>query len=338
MHGNVRSHAFVFLILWQGRLSQVCENGKWAVQHPDKSKYARVPVEAFAGNVTLAEQSFMGLRCPYQPIGHSCYLRDSARARTIEERIWISTDERCNLLTPRDYLETLRNKTLLLYGDSMAIQIFSTLMCTLNHFLHSDLIWNKFSPYLEGGQISFPDTTTTIAIRYDTKFDVEHISTTFADMRLTTRDIFIFNIGLHYNDKSAYESVLRKALDTISTVNRTRSLPKMFFLQTTPQHFATDNGYFNPQLSSKNCTIKSSPGQMKNGDWRNIALDNTISKWRDFGSIRNAHVIRIANALYSQYDAHIDRNGSDCTHFCIPSAVFPFIHRTLFNDIRQYQS
>ena len=59
-----------------------------------------------------------------------------------------------------------------------------------------------------------------------------------------------------------------------------------------------------------------------------------FQKWRDFDGNCNTQIIRIAIALYLQHDAHVDQNGADCTHFCIPSAVFPFIHRTIFNDIR----
>jgi hypothetical protein len=53
-------------------------------------------------------------------------------------------------------------------------------------------------------------------------------------------------------------------------------------------------------------------------------------------------ILRIADALRSQYDAHIDGdskmlafNNADCTHWCIPGSIFPYMLTVMFNHLRQ---
>ena len=73
---------------------------------------------------------------------------------------------------------------------------------------------------------------------------------------------------------------------------------------------------------------------LKTNDWRNIYANSAFMN-------SQVKLVRIADALYSQYDSHPGASGlllleesSDCTHWCYPSGVFQFILRKLYNTMR----
>ena len=78
--------------------------------------------------------------------------------------------------------------------------------------------------------------------------------------------------------------------------------------------------------------------QYTKNDWRNIIPRKELAG-------EDVHFIKIARALYSQYDAHIDNKAkelfmivshferSDCTHWVAPSGIFHYILTIIYNTI-----
>lgn len=285
-------------------------------------------------------------------------------AEAAENTVWIpSNQEQCLQLYPRDFLKILYNRTLLVYGDSVSTSIFGTLVCSLYKTVpFSEKKWYSYSPFLAfaDGHLFIKHAKLRLEQRYVSKFDAKHLKSTLTKLDLQPNDVVILNVGLHFNDQVFYKSTLRDVFDVFVQLNKTRNyMPQILFLSTTPQHFETSTGYVNqtvlenqklrranlkePQLNHTEtrheCGIenqsKLSNSQiietMREGDWRNIIAQQELETYNSNINIQRAHYVSYAEPLYLQSQAHIGEG--DCTHYCIPSGVFPMIHRFVFNKL-----
>lgn len=99
-------------------------------------------------------------------------------------------------------------------------------------------------------------------------------------------------------------------------------LKAIYFLENFPQHFPTENGYFNGDLISPICREVSEHSDHQN-DWRSRTIDTVLLPVK-------IPVIRLTKKLLSQWDAHVEK---DCTHFCYPSGIFTYILDIIFTSL-----
>ena len=318
-------------------------------------------------NVTLSIETFLKEACPAQRAAFTCYFSTDniQRAILLEKRYFIPmNNEQCKPFLPLTFLQLLRNRRVVLVGDSIMSQIWESLVCTLYKLDDGRMIdthvYTKFSEFLRGKNnprlIPVPSKYEYdnplhgliqegyMVIRtYNTTLSYvsyKGSKTTFNDVitshRLSNRDIIIFNIGLHYSTQEKYKSIMEEKRDEIEMMKKSHHVPLIFILQTTPQHFDGDNGYYrhpaqrhrygcHPYKHSDNNSSLLVPG-----DWRNNVLQSTMTSLIDRNIVT---IVPIAKGLRSQHDAHAELQD-DCTHYCSPSGVFKYIHRVLFNSIR----
>ena len=171
-------------------------------------------------------------------------------------------------------------------------------------------------------------------------------------------DIVIINLGMHYNDLYDFEKHLTLLKDDLKGITERRKATNSKFiswhwLETFPQHF--QNGYYSPGVKSHKNTIESLKSSTiainsslmnchriedmrhyHTNDWRNRLAEDVLSSFKT-----TERVIKIAEPLYSQWDAHVDYGDSrrdpehepDCTHYCTGSGVFRFALTETLMDI-----
>ena len=184
---------------------------------------------------------------------------------------------------------------------------------------------------------------------------VNPIESAISTYTLGSKDAIIFNVGLHIKVEDKYLEQLRLIEMEVSRLLSTSlsTLPSIHFIETTPQHFHSLNGYYIPDINVNytscypmNGTILPTPGYSRferKNDYKNIYLEQMINKhWADQPKIG---LIKTASGLYSQYDAHlgisqgfVSQGGkelADCTHWCHPSGVHNFIHLQLYNFLKK---
>jgi hypothetical protein len=170
----------------------------------------------------------------------------------------------------------------------------------------------------------------------------------------------IANLGVHYNDYKPLFTSLLEFQEDVRNLNGTAV--RWLWLESFPQHFSggyynytADTVMFDPQHSKRTrglwCTPVTNGRLYHTENWRNRAVDMVL---QDF--VKEQRVIRIATALYGQWDAHVDYGDSlrvrpapagtagttgtadgsdgtdahvhvhkDCTHYCLGSGVFRFV-------------
>lgn len=69
-------------------------------------------------------------------------------------------------------------------------------------------------------------------------------------------------------------------------------------------------------------------------DWRNRLLEEHLP------AFKSHHIVRISEALYSQYDAHVNYGDSfrpephmDCTHYWTGSGVFRYVIEQVLKSV-----
>lgn len=354
---------------------------------------------------TNFEENWKAFSCPFESIAHNCYVGESDRARRVENRIWLTHDKNCKPFHPADFLSSLRGRHLYFMGDSVMMQVWQNLMCTLyltteieyhiNWIIHSNkLVFNSLNcPFAElqchlaidegrrSGYAHFPVFNTSISYLWYTKdtFEADDIESIFEYYDILPHDIVIFNYGIHsYQD---WEKVKRQLLAYHTAVNQYHEEQAkqqeeyasphhlntlFFFLETFPQHFTNTlngNGYYYFPHAGQHCVPHTSLRlKQYELDIRNRIADEIFlhretdtaeeSKGEGVRSLRKSHIpiIRIVEEVSSQYDAHGEgldnmmininykdpRFNADCTHWCAQAAVFQYVHRVIYNNIRHY--
>ena len=127
----------------------------------------------------------------------------------------------------------------------------------------------------------------------------------------------------------------------INTYLSNQSHAHLFYLQTYPQHFRSGSrkaGYWEDKVEpserrAKRCAPFRDINIAHKHDWRNRIADTYLMN-------TTAPIIRVSEGLYSQFDAHVDGDstlipfdGPDCTHYCLHSAAFDYIHLMTYNHL-----
>ena len=289
--------------------------------------------------------------CATQMTHQSCFWTgDTSRAKSLTERVFKPFNEKgCRNFYPFDFLKLLKGRTLLFLGDSVSFQIVNSLVCAVYKHAQSKLFLRFTYPslYQKAEICPFGSLHCLLHETY-CHFENEDIRIThqmmlkfgaadnlYAPIKhhfLTNDDIVVVNFGIHYNDEVSYKEDLELFREVILSnfSDKGCSKPHILFMQTSPQHFRSSNGYFeSPEKSTFECV----PIPSNFSDWRNECLDSILSE--------DVRIIRIAQGLYSEYDTHVGSfqfmpsQYADCTHFCYPSAIFSYIHRVIYNTILQ---
>lgn len=298
--------------------------------------------------------------CSVQVVQFSCYYRamdNDTIVSSIENRHWKSNDPDCRPFWPLDVLESFRNKKILFLGDSLVAQMYMSLVCSLTQSTttKTNIQWktnsnSKFCPFHERhchiieAVINFPRfNATLISDGMHLHIYDKHV---FASRLLfhnffSADNIIVANIGAWYNTKEEYTAALNDMLQDIGHYKKMNSnFPKILFVQTLPQHFPEDDGFYVVGHDQKYNMIKSCKNRenltlAKSQDWRNNIAELLIRNSYNDSAVE---ILYVANALYSEADSHIGTYnfkyiGLDCTHWCFPSGVFNYLIRVLYNTL-----
>ena len=165
--------------------------------------------------------------------------------------------------------------------------------------------------------------------------------------------VVILNFGAHYSHERTFANELQAFRhDLLSVLQRQRAanIPtaQWLWLESFPQHFANSghrgSGYYDPGAS---LTANFTAGQLRCApiadtklyyaeDWRNRVAEQVLPELK-----RSSRVIPIAEALYDQWDAHVDygdsqrahQTATDCTHYCLGSGVFRFVTHQILGAV-----
>ncbi len=252
-------------------------------------------------------------------------------------------------------------------GDSTMVQSWKALTCNLLSHSHTNssniqVSWvfhqggslevhniytNRTCPFnathcliAGSSHVYFTQHNTNITITPITQYRDNSLQAVLLSLKTTpTKDTVFFNFGLHYNKQADMEKALKRFVIDIKNYTMKFPKPNLYFVESTPQHFATTkgkNGYYNAPDAAEWCEPLYDLTKAQDTDWRNRLLDTIIAK---DGVVP---IIRIAAALQTQYDAHIagdsrlvDFEAADCTHWCSPGSVFPYIHTVQLNTVMQ---
>ena len=363
-----------------------CDNGNWIDQNViSSSKFHRYRFPSSRTSFEDGIETWLESACPFESILFSCYYKSKnnqfERAKTIENRQWIpnSNSNSCLKFWPIDMLHSVSNRVVYFAGDSTMRGLFQYLICSLYSIAANDyrIKWirepNVICPStaplnqhcrLQDMMIYFPTVNTTF--RYiGAGYEHQKVSRELVDLlfnhKVNVNDIVILNWGLHGGDETTYKQAVNIFVSTVENrmVSENRRIPTTLFLETIPQHFQTDNGYYKEKPNNKvPCApLQANDDIQKQLDWRNRIINEAIS--RNYGpSINNSNttttttsasinnngmtVVSIAKSLYSQFDSHMGfRNVSgsaangyyDCTHICFHSGVHDFILMKIFNTL-----
>jgi hypothetical protein len=316
-------------------------DGKWERSSiPDVSSYPIIAARSHYNSSTSTESSleFINTACPAQVAHYTCYYHgDTKRAQNIEFKRFIpdpptTENEACLPFHPVEFLELIRNKEVIFYGDSILGNLWTSLFCSLYSTTHSTYSINFIKldkcdellcplgeashSYNHGGSIKFEHFNVTMHYMLVNTYDSNFVK--FIDMNKDK--IIIYNVGLHYNDEKQFDHDMEEAASALSTYfnskrQQNESLPLLFFAESSPQHFPVNpNGYYD-QLTQNYIGIKQCLPIIKEGetghdsqsiyqaDWRNRLVEKHFQTLLQQGAIT---LIPWAKGLYDQYDQHLE--------------------------------
>ena len=349
--------------------SDQCAEGVWSQPSEGQPLKVRAARTSLVGKQKQREslvESWLRSACSVQTVMHSCYAHgDFRRAQELENRHWVAKRPQCMPYTSGRLLEALRGRKLLLYGDSVMMQLWQTLVCAaeedatiqsemrvsvgwFRHNSSSQMYYNdRTCPlgaehcHLHGGDAYFSSLNVNVSFRLFGYYDrvVEDrvvLHNTYApglldkltlSNGLGARDIVVLNWGLHAHNEHDYVRRLQALRSDAAHIK----FSKLFFLQTFPQHFLY--GYFDFVERSDEIDKMCHPqGSNTTTDWKNQAADLALG-----GAVE---ILRVAKELKSQHDGHLEANSklikmhvADCTHWCFPNGVFSYAATVLLNAL-----
>lgn len=301
----------VFVSVIQYVASVSCESGSWqkipAAKDPLPAVYAR---NGYRPNDTaLSEKEFLLNACQTQVLFYTCYYHEGhpdytipkGRAFELEYTRFQPKDMQCLSPRPADMLSILRDRRLLFLGDSVMIQIFLDFICKLSSSVDTtvDMHYAAMAtaksigcpfgkkhchPY--DGFVRIPSFRTEVYGRR-IEYSKGRLKAIFRSIfNLTSNDIVVFNVGLHYNNENLYRKDLLDIFSELTEFQQELNMPTVFLMESTPQHFNTSNGYFDQSVAEKStgCSLlglkeKDFENQevikkIASLDYRNIALNS----------------------------------------------------------------
>jgi hypothetical protein len=222
-------------------LYENCGAGNWVNASNDNLYYlfgSRVQQQPNL-DVNANLNNFFAEACPAESLLRACYFhtgKDPTKIQSLERRVFKPNNPQCKQFQPLDFLEMLRNRRLILYGDSIMSQIFSAFVCALYRLTTSSYgmdfvkLWkgqcNEINcPFgkpqhslFAGGWINFPVVNVSIiqitASYYGFK-EFEAVLHQYAP--LSSHDIILYNFGMHYNNETEYGLQMTRFAEDMKT-------------------------------------------------------------------------------------------------------------------------
>lgn len=366
-----------FLCAYLHSLLAYCEGDWEQLPYIDDNYHIQAARSAHDNNaINRTNQLWLDQACPAQMAVYTCYFHGNAsRAEELERRRFVpkpNPSDRCQAFHPMQLMEKLRDKHVVFMGDSILIQLWVSLVCTIHPLLDTQLAvhfaklgtCNNITcpdPHsnrhgsLHRGWIYVPSYNLSLSLVQEPRYSLKAVEHIYSKHHLSSSDLVVFNYGVHFNNRSEFDAVVRTfkaeiiegkygygGPDSGTGVPAWKQhLPPILYFQAAPQHFPGGNGYYSPQDSSPyagQCQA-ADPARRRAEDWRNSVLDEHLLSIGD-GIDSPLHMVRIAEALYSQHDAHVGtepyvRLPLDCTHWCFPSGIFKYMHLMLYNALHR---
>jgi hypothetical protein len=361
---------------WCGSSSKAQDNvlcgGHWETlqsmeQHSYSIKAGRTPKQA--NNSVLGytpwNQPWFWEACPTQTTLHSCHFHSNkTHADLLERRVWVTHDASCLEFAPLEFLQLLRDRRLIIIGDSLLTQLWQVLICALHGtaenrlYVHWAKMWRcnevtcpndrEVHSNCYGGVSRFPTFNVTIINKKMYKYSKDYFFGTLQRLKVTSRDVILVNFGLHYNEEKEYSHAIESFNQDIQE-SSILTTAKLAFFETSPQHYPTSNGYFKQGDQNGNqCqafsydTSSAVNSYIASHDWRNEIIQRVFrSSASSSTSAAPVRVIPLAHGLYSQHDAHVaiepypSPPWLDCTHWCFPSGALRYFILHMYNGLRK---
>lgn len=292
--------------------------------------------------------------CPVEVIFRACYLDVSQEHAILSEDRTFQTTE-CDLdkFKPETFLERSRSKKLLFIGDSLSLQTWIAIVCSL-HSTEISAVYNiewfnflKFYNvpewendvcfhglphcYIKSGSVYYPQYNATIMINC-THFDSLHgfhsLSNIADNWSMGSNDVMILNYGMHF-DPTTMEKVLKNVIEEIVKLQLSQDSPVVVWRETMPAHFNGLVGYTSDPING-NCSGYNDLELAYSSDYKNRMADKIFSK-------AGIPILRVAQNLFSEWYSHfgrefmLPRHHLDCVHYCNPSGALDHIRDLIFN-------
>ena len=300
--------------------------------------------------------------CPVETILHACSLGNPTKASDVLAWKYVATSK-CHLerFSPLDFLDRIRGRHVVFVGDSMSLQLWQIVVCSLHGVtkIEYDIKWFDYIAYyipdphgrwpyhtcpfgvehcyIEHATVSYPLFNASFSIQ-TTHFGKRHgeqLLQEFIDpFKLGRNDVILFNFGLHFNDMKLYERLLTNfTIDYANTKKRLgKDMPLVIWRETSAQHFANGGpaGYYKGG-NRVHCKNNSTKDLFYEHDVRNRVMDNVIALV--------IPIMRLVNSTYMETSSHIDvalmsPYTTDCTHYCLPSSPLYIFRDLLYNLFR----
>ena len=326
-------------------------------------------------NTTLLMASFTSHSpCRALAIRDNCFSHNPQRADALLHR---TLKQKSEILqpNPKTILPLLKNKVILFVGDTTMAPVYASVVCHLSqlstvsfnlswHYDHNSKVQvdehknecpSHPSCHLMRGDSYFAATNTTFRYIqlnvYSGRFKM--LLQPILRGKVEVPAVVFMNFGAHYDEKEHFHqdlTVFKADLIKLQNRHHYTNIPigPWFWIESMPQHFP-EGGYYDvnatrPDLEAfrtaqahfnLRCEAIADTASYHRNDWRNRLVEQIIP---DF--MRNARLIQIAEALYDQWDAHVDHGDSfrteahaDCTHYCTASGVFRYIVEKVISSI-----
>lgn len=242
-----------------------------------------------------------------------------------------------------------KNGAMLVIGDSVMQQFFSAIACELER----EGVWNDPSKFTNTDEVQYvkpkgaskPVTMKFLPIyhfvngRWDriANASMHHLTTAVETMSAKHDSlVIILNMGLHYVDnpvagfsRADYVSQMTDALGYLhrTVIKHPSRNIKVFWRETSAQHFPTPNGYWPGQRYSNTLKLACEPiaDPSPQADWRNRDVENIILHNNFF----NVNIIRFYNQTLPLWSQHPNGKLKDCTHFCFSPMLYQSTFQTL---------
>eukprot|EP01040_Poterioochromonas_malhamensis_P013946 gene13946-15398_t len=245
---------------------------------------------------------------------------------------------------PLEFMNMLRNRQLAMIGDSITLQFFTMVVCSLHGAVAADyhLNWTPlthiFGPddcpdvvhcHLGGSSVYYPHFNTTITL------SLEYLHHPFLffhqQLRLTSNDIVLFNRGIHVHEAKIMHEEVKSFFDEYLKLPETHQ-PMLIWRESSPQHFDTPNGHYNKSRLHFPCHPYNNFAKAYVKDFRNRVVDQILTYHKHIPIMRVWNVSSIAGDHHVSLQHRIDEPGGyDCTHFCENSGVYYYWREVLYN-------
>eukprot|EP01040_Poterioochromonas_malhamensis_P015143 gene15143-16904_t len=244
---------------------------------------------------------------------------------------------------PFDFMNTLRNRHLAMVGDSVTLQFYTLVVCSLHGTMEAkyNLTWKDFSNlfgpddcpvakhcHLLSSSVYYPHYNTTITLHME--YGHRSFLVYYNRLQLTAKDIVIFNRGLHVREAERMQGEVRSLFDEYLNMPESHQ-PMLIWRETSPQHFHSPNGYFNWSIIKHPCHRYYNATKAYLEDYRNRFVDDLFTPYRHVPIMRVWNVSSLASDQHVYLQNRTDERGYDCTHFCENSGVFYYWREILYN-------